>query len=356
MLIPEDDYPLHQQPVPIGHVMNGHPNAYDRFWFNGYDENLFFAVALGLYPNRGVIDGAFSVVRDGVQRSVFASDALAGRPTTVGPVRIEIVEPLRVNRVVIDAPDEGLAADLIYTRRTVAFEEQRQTMHDGPRIFMDVTRATQMGTWSGWVETPEGRVELRDGTYGTKDRSWGVRPIGEPLPGAPGVRAPQLCFWWAPLNFKDRAFHFTTFDAPDGRPLIRSAVVLPLDGAGEPQLFDGTLRPTPLAGTRRCATASIDIGADTITLEPLGVFHMRGAGYGHPEFGHGRWHGGLVIGAETLRTDEVDPLDYRHLHVQQVVRAHSGDEIGYGVLESLIVGPYEPLGLSGLLDGSVLVN
>ena len=78
MLLAEDDYPLHQTALPLAHVMDGHPNAYDRFWFNGYDEEFYFAVALGLYPNRGVIDGAFSVVQGERQYSVFASEALHG--------------------------------------------------------------------------------------------------------------------------------------------------------------------------------------------------------------------------------------------------------------------------------------
>ena len=103
MLLPNDDYPIHQTPLPLAHTMGGHPNAYDRFWFNAVSDSLVVAVALGLYPNRGVIDGAIAVVENGVQHSVFASDALIGRPTAVGPIRIEIVEPLRVNRIVIDA-------------------------------------------------------------------------------------------------------------------------------------------------------------------------------------------------------------------------------------------------------------
>ena len=159
MLLAEDDYPLHQTALPLAHVMDGHPNAYDRFWFNGYDEEFYFAVALGLYPNRGVIDGAFSVVQGERQYSVFASDALAGRPTVVGPIRIEIIEPMRVNRVVVEAADQGLRCDLTYTRTTAISEEPRQTMHDGAKLFMDVTRATQLGTWSGWIETPNGRHE-----------------------------------------------------------------------------------------------------------------------------------------------------------------------------------------------------
>ena len=63
MLLPEDDFPVHQTAAPLAVAMNGHPNAYDRFFFNGLSEDFYFAIALGLYPNRGVIDGAFSVVQ-----------------------------------------------------------------------------------------------------------------------------------------------------------------------------------------------------------------------------------------------------------------------------------------------------
>jgi len=156
MLLAEDDYPLHQTVLPLAHVMDGHPNAYDRFWFNGYDEEFYFAFALGLYPNRGVIDAAFSVVQGNRQFSVFASDALHGRATAVGPLRLEIVEPMRVNRVVVDAPAQGLRCDLTYTRKTAISEEPRQTMHDGPRLFMDVTRATNSAPGAVGSKHPTG--------------------------------------------------------------------------------------------------------------------------------------------------------------------------------------------------------
>ena len=73
VLSPFDDYPIHQVAAPIAHAGGGHPDFYDRFWFNGYTDEFFFAVAFGTYRNRGVIDAAFSVVSDGQQRSVFAS-------------------------------------------------------------------------------------------------------------------------------------------------------------------------------------------------------------------------------------------------------------------------------------------
>ncbi|HEY5011016.1 MAG TPA: hypothetical protein VIH73_07655 [Acidimicrobiales bacterium] len=350
MLLAEDDYPLHQTALPLAHVMDGHPNAYDRFWFNGYDEEFYFAVALGLYPNRGVVDGAFSVVQGERQYSVFASEALAGRATTVGPIRIEIVEPMRVNRVVVDAIDQGLRCDLTYTRTTAISEEPRQTMHDGARLFMDVTRATQLGTWSGWIETPNGHHQLPEGFLGTKDRSWGVRPIGEPLPGVESHRAPQLAFFWAPLHFGEGGLHFMTFDDAHGHPLSRSAVLLPSEGAAE--MTRGQLKVEMQRGTRWMRTASLHLDEREISLTPVLRFQMRGAGYSHPQFAHGRWHGGPIVSGEQLNLESLDPLDFANIHVQHVVRATCGEETGLGVLEQLVIGPYEPSGLRGLLDGA----
>jgi hypothetical protein len=350
VLLAEDDYPLHQTPLPLAHVMDGHPNAYDRFWFNGYDEESYFAVALGLYPNRGVIDAAFSVVQGERQYSVFASEALQGRATTVGPIRIEIVEPMRVNRVVVEASDQGLRCDLTYTRHTTVSEEPRQTMHDGPRLFMDVTRATQLGTWSGWIETPNGRHQVPEGLLGTKDRSWGVRPIGEPLPGVESHRAPQLAFFWAPIHLGVGGLHFMTFDDAHGHRLSRSSVLLPSDGVAE--MTHGQLHVEMQRGTRWMRAATLTMGDREISLKPLLRFQMRGAGYSHPQFAHGRWHGGPIVSSEQLSLDSLDPLEYANIHVQHVVRATCGDETGLGVLEQLVIGPYEPSGLHGLLDGA----
>ena len=75
MLSAFDDYPIHQTGDPIAHTASGDLNHYDRYFFNGYttDGSLYFGAAMGLYPNRRVIDAAFSVVRDGLQVSVHAS-------------------------------------------------------------------------------------------------------------------------------------------------------------------------------------------------------------------------------------------------------------------------------------------
>jgi hypothetical protein len=358
VLTPFDDYPVHQTPLPIAHAGGGHPDHYDRFWFNGYTEDFYFAVALGIYPNRGIIDAAFGVVHDGWQRSVFASGRMPLDPTRtqVGPISIDIAEPLRVNRVRVDAADLGLTADLTFTARTAAFSEPRQTRLNGTRPVMDVTRLAQMGQWSGTVGLPGISLTLDPATvYGTKDRSWGIRPVGQPARAAPARTIPQIFFLWAPLNFADECLHFMTFEDAEGKAWAKTAAVLPAIGADAPVYGPGTeaepveearhqIRWAP--GLRRSQGATLTLSRrgrrETVGLEPLLTFRMRGAGYMHPTWAHGRWHDELAVGAEDHRVEELDTPDPTCVHVQQVMRASWGERTGLGVLEQLAIARTPP--------------
>ena len=364
MLTPFDEYPIHQTAVPVAQAGDGHPDQYDRFWFNGYREDLYFGIAMARYPNRGILDAAFSVVRNGVQRSVFASGRAPMDPavTKVGPISIEITDPLRVNTIVVDAPEQGLRAELTYTSRTAAIEEPRQTMYDGPKLMMDATRLTQLGTWTGTITTDGTTIDIgAQPTRGTKDRSWGIRPVGQPAPAAPSQRPPHIFFLWAPLQFDDECVHFLVFEEPDGTRWAETARRIPVLAPGDPVFGPGT-ETTPLGrvehavrwqpGLRRSIGATLSVpDGSTIELEPLLTFRMRGIGYLHPTWGHGSWHGELAVGGESHPVEDLDTLDPSCVHVQQVVRATWGDKVGLGVLEQLAFGPHEPSGLTGLLDG-----
>ena len=48
----------------------------------------------------------------------------------------------------------------------------------------------------------------------------------------------------------------------------------------------------------------------------------------------------------------VDPLGLDNLHIQQVMRARMGDEVGIGVMEQLCIGPHAPSGFTEYLDGA----
>jgi hypothetical protein len=367
MLTPFDEYPVHQSPEPIARPAAGHPDFYDRFWFSGFRDDLYFAVAVGVYQNREILDAAFAVVHDGVQRSVFYSGRLPRdrRSLHAGPITVRIVEPFAVNSITVDAPDYQLGAELTYTARTPVIEESRQTRYVGPRLWMDATRATQFGSWQGTVSAGTANIAVAD-VVAVKDRSWGYRAVEQTAAAQPG--AAQAFFLWAPLQFDDIAVHGMVFENADGEPWAATAAAVPTTDlatitdwsasrAAATPYRSMTHRISWAPGLRRPRSASLrfhrtDGGADTVDLDPLLMFRMRGAGYGHPKWAHGRWHGEHAVGGECHAVGELDNVEPANIHVQQVVRATWGHRTGIGVLETVVIGPHHPSGLTGLLDGA----
>jgi len=371
MLSRLDDYPIHQVPLPVAHPGTSDRNHYDRYFFNGYlpGGEVYFGAAMGLYPNRRVIDAAFSVINDGVQRNVYASGLapVERTQTRVGPLRVEVVEPMERIRVIVDDNDYGVGADVTFDARAVAIEEDRQTRSAGNLLVMDVTRFTQSGTWSGWVESGGTRIDLDPAVArGTRDRSWGVRPVGEPPGGAPASSASPQIFWlWAPLHFRDRCTYIALFGDADGNFWYQHALIAPVrTGADDPTVDPGgvaeLLRSVEVEiewekGTRRSRAASMVLhgfrGSDrTLTFEPIYTFQMCGIGYSHPTWAHGTWHGEAAVGGDSWRLDDVDPMAPNNLHIQQLCRVTLDGEPGCGILEQIAIGPHHPSGLTGTLD------
>jgi hypothetical protein len=371
MLSRLDDYPIHQTLSPVAHPSTTDRNFYDRYWFNGYEREggFYFAVAMGLYPNRRVQDAAISIVKDGVQHALHASRVAPDDPseTSVGPIRIEVVKPMRELRVVAESNRTGFAADLRFRATTGAIEEGRAPMIRDRRTVMETTRFTQFGTWEGWIEADGKRVAIDPkAVNATRDRSWGIRPIGEPGGGRPAGE-PQIFFLWAPLQFEDRCTHAGTFDNANGTPWDNFAWCIPKhasmdavatveDPAAERFLgVRHTIQWKP--GTRWARSAELELvraegPSERIALEPVLRFQMCGIGYTHPEWGHGFWKGDLAVGGESFKTDDVNPLAPQYLHVQQVVRATWGERRGIGVMEQIVLGPYPRYGLTQILDGA----
>ena len=87
-----------------------------------------------------------------------------------------------------------------------------------------------------------------------------------------------------------------------------------------------------------------------ITLEPELAFRMKGIGYTHLSWGHGKWKGELAVEGESWKTADLDEMGIDNLHIQQVMRATSGDETGIGVMEQLHIGPSAHYGFKEFLD------
>jgi hypothetical protein len=189
------------------------------------------------------MDGAFSVVRDGVQHNVRASRAcpLDRTETVAGPLRIEVEVPMRRHRITVDGR-HGIAADLTMTAMAPVVEEPRFVHQVDGRTVFDYTRLTQFGRWTGWIEIDGERIDLADAgaVVGVRDRSWGVRPVGDAIPGPPSV--PQFFWLWAPTVFDDVCTHFALNQEADGRTWHQSGAVVPLLAGGEPTIDPGRVQ------------------------------------------------------------------------------------------------------------------
>lgn len=368
MITPGDEYPIHQTPEPVA-LAGSDRNFYDRYFFNGYnqDGSVFFAAALGVYPHLNIIDGAFSILKDGKQSSIFFSRCLNfdRMDTKVGPFGVEVVEALKHIRLTL-AETEDIAVDLSFQGRAHPIEEPRFTWRQGTRTMLDCTRMTQNGHWHGKITLDGEEISVGKGWMGTRDRSWGVRPIGAG-DGNPVVpfQMPQFYWIWTPVSFADRSFFFHVNDDAHGHPWNTRAVMV-RDGANEAEHAHMATCKAELAyksGTRR-ATGGIVRFTDRnnrdgqIELTPLHQFQMKGVGYRHPKWTHGAFISEEVSWErEDWVPDELTWADPHNLHIQAISKVVLTDvdgscHEGLGSFEQLFAGAHAPSGFASIMDGA----
>lgn len=360
-LTPADELFVHQCPEPIAIADTTDRNFYDRAYLGAWtpDGEVFVAIAFGMYPHVGICDANITISVGDRQPSLHCSRwlDLNRLDLTCGPVSIEVVEPLRrVTAKVLEC--EGISLELTWTGRHFPLKEPRFTHRIGTKAFMDYTRMSQGCSVEGRVTVDGETHEFRPGSVGMRDRSWGIRNLGDsdPQPPAPAVD-PQFFWLWAPAIFTgDTSYWHLNADAY-GRPWNTMAARC---GVGEePESFghgDGKMELAWREGTRwvESGVLTTEIGGHTIEqrYEPIRPLYMLGLGYFHTEWAHGRNHGEKRIEREDLSHAEMTPERPDHWHKEllcRVTRTIDGGqpEEGMGILEHLAVGPYEPEGFEG---------
>jgi hypothetical protein len=358
--IPLDEYPIHQTPLPMDRVATSDRNFYDRCYFNAHDRTgeIFLVTGLGVYPNLGVID-AFAVARRGDRQwSVRFSDALAERSLDqqVGGYRIEVVEPLQRLRLRCAAPDGGIDFDLHWSAAFPAVPEEPHLMLAGRRPVLDASRFCQLGRWSGQLRVGEREFTVSsDAWSGSRDRSWGIRPVGEPEPPARAAAEPPGGFWWlyVPVQFESCAIVVILQESMDGYRTVNDAKRIWKDGRVE-QLGWPRVEISYRAGTRHPTSARVQLSdqagkpltleVETLTSVPLNV----GAGYGgDPDWSHGRWMGRQW--STSSRYDLSDPAVAARIPFgvsDHLARARLDGEEGWGLFEHASIGRHDPSGFA----------
>jgi hypothetical protein len=337
------------------------------------DGSVQLAFGLGKYPNRGVLDAYAGISRGAEQWTVRASRRLHPdvQGTAAGPIRYEVVEPLRVVRFSLEPNDvQPVSFGWTFTGAVPpALEEREQhRSRDGLRLDADIVRYHHIGTASGWVDVDGTRYELDDATaVSTRDHSWGVRyMVGAPVADVedparpPGVSttviwSPVLCErsdgsrygihlyyqrhsigGWQRIELQGGIEH------PDGRREPFAALVV------DPKVRDDNRRLSAATLTATMADGS----ARPLTVTALGDtgFHL-GAGlyFGFDGQWHGQWRGERHSEGEYFADCSQPEIARRvHQHRDAVIRVVDpvGGGEGVGNLQSIITGAHPEMGLT----------
>ncbi|MEU8775647.1 hypothetical protein [Streptomyces sp. NPDC048606] len=364
--VPLDEYPVHQAPLSMKHLVTGDRNAYDRCIFHVFDHTgrALLVLGLGVYPNTGVID-AYATLRLGDELlAVRASDALTDdrMNLSVGPLRITVDEPLK--RITLHCePDpadpDGLAYEITWTADFPAVWEPHHVQRRGDRLMLEGRRFVQAGHVSGAIRARGQTFTLTPGEWtGTRDRSWGVRP----LPGEEGGRAaeehrPEGFHWlWIPVRFEDRFLMVIAQEDADGHRTLNEAVQVFPEGTGRHDVQLGwphtEIRYRP--GTRHPLSAVVhltdpsrkplELGVEILASSPLAI----GAGY--PPAGdwqHGTWQGRGWIDRRSY--DLSDPAAHPAAAfgvTDHAARFTLDGRVGHGIFEHGSFGRHDPSGFT----------
>ena len=334
------------------------------------DGSLQLGFGLGKYNNRNVMDAYAGISRGVEQITVRSSRALGDTPnrTVIGPIRYEIVEPLRKIRFVLEPNDvQPISFDWLFEAALPTAFEDRTHQRAVGRVSAELVRYHQIGLCSGWVEVGGQRTEMTPETWvSTRDHSWGVRyGVGVP----PTDQQPHgtleegsYHFFWTPSYLErldgsaygvfmvfshmrrpglDHKATWGTIEHPDGRIEQIHDIVPELEYEPENRrLRGGRVHCTMRDGSSR--TLQVEVVSDT-------GFHLgTGLYFGFDGHHHGEWRGELHVDGERI-PDCTTPESARRVHQirDTVVRITDpgGGGVGWGNWQPMAVGEIPELGL-----------
>ena len=368
MLGPLDEYPVHQLPQPIAWPGPSDRNFYDRSYFNAHNRtgDIFVISGIGYYPNLGVKDAFLLVRRDDAQTAVHLSDAIDQDRLhqNVNGYRVEVLEPLRKLRIVLEET-EGIACDLTWQGLFDVVQEQRHVMRSGAKVTLDAQRFAQLGHWSGQLVIDGEQIPVDPTTWiGSRDRSWGIRPVGEAEPPGRPADPPFEGMWWlyVPIAFQNFAIVIIIQEEPSGFRTVNDCTRIWRDGRIE-QLGWPRVKIHYRSGTRIPVGATIDAtdaGGRPLRFDiesKLAVPIHVGGGYGgDADWLHGVWKGEKFT--ERRSYDMTDPGIIARSGfgvIDHVGRALCFGETsapveGWGLFEHGALGRHDPSGFADWLS------
>jgi hypothetical protein len=208
MLTPYDEFPVHQTSETFAYI----PST-DYAWDEGYyfgvfnpDEAVFLATGFRVNPNTDMI-GGYAMINVAGRQTTFRFSRCWRRDfeMCIGPFRLEVVEPLRKLRLVLEHNQSGLAFDIMWEGSCTPYLEAHHLAVSRGRRTTDQSRYSQPGVCKGFICLNRERWEVSPETWtGARDHSWGLYTERPPLIPASSLLPPR------PTPGVQRALRFWT--------------------------------------------------------------------------------------------------------------------------------------------------
>lgn len=359
MLLGMDEYPYHQFTNTFAAVAGSDPQWNDGHYVTLCDAEgtVCLTSNVRLYQNNDVLDGFVCIRHEGRQHNIRLSRRL--RPNMdhlgVGPLRIELVEPMHVLRMVLEEnavlANQGIALDV--TCRTTAgphLDPIETTRIDG-RLISERATYEVTGECSGWVSIDGVRIDLVSAAF-FRNHSWGYQPgRGGARAGAPTAAPRRLpgVRQWVLFHMPDHGGYY--FADPRPRAAAGKGAILlggrsiPVESISHDLHFYG--------GGRRLRSGTFALvdaegGSHSYEIEDLGWVYCQGGGYFggfNDGLGQGVYRGDYHEEGETWDvshpTQVVDEtgrmFEFDHAWAESFVRVSSGGASGLGHFECVVI-------------------
>ena len=362
MLLPMDEYPYHQITDTFAAVAGSDPQWNDGHYVCCCDDRgqVCLTSNVRLYQNNDVLDGFICLRHEGRQHNVRVSRRL--RPAMdhlgAGPLRLDLVEPMRTVRLVLEPNEHGIALDLTCRSTTLPYMDPVEITRVDGRLLSERATYEVTGTCEGWVSVDGHRIELasessaffRNHSWGYQAGRGGPRPYGAPLGTprrVPGVRH------WVLFHMPDHGGFF--FEDPKRRAASGHGMVMYADRAVPVQRVGHDLSFYEGGRRLRGGTFELEDAEGTVRtyeIEDMGWVYCQGGGYfgGFDDgLGQGVYRGDYHEEGEVwdvshptqvVRSDGT-AFEFDHAWAESFTRLRSGDQSGLAHYECVVIRPPE---------------
>ena len=356
-----DEHPVHQITEAFGSV-----SATDKHWNDGHyiclcdmDGNVQMIGLVRLYTNNDVIDGFVCIRHKGKQHNIRLSRRLRSDMNTIGigPLRIEIVEPMQTVRLVLEDNEHGISCDLTCRSTAVPYEDQPSYVRENGRFTRSRAVYEVVGTVEGSVTVAgETYTATPDKWFFFRNHSWGSMPGrgGPQEHGAPSQfrrERTQALRQWVLFNMPDHGGFYQTMDRNDGVRLQQEGAILLPDSQMEVTEVEHELEFYP-DGPKRVKSGSFALTDENGTkreyeLEDLGWVYCQGGGYFggfNDGLGQGVWRGEYHVEGEVWDASHPQKIveedgtekEFDHAWAESFTLLRSGDDVGLAHFEAVV--------------------